>query len=447
MLPFLESAAFAVWLLPAFSRVAALAVRTFYRFEVGGGRVPPAGPVLLVANHPNSLIDPAAVAAVARRPVRFLAKAPLFADPLVGWLIRGSGSVPVYRRADNPALMDRNADSFEAVHAALAEGAAVGIFPEGISHSDPALAPLKTGAARIALAAAKRIGGAFPIVPVGLSFHDKPIFRSHGLALTGKPVAWEDLAPRGEDDSEAVRELTARIDEALHTLTINLERREDAALVDLAEAIYAAELPTDPAPGSRIGRVREITEGLAALRRADDDRWAVLAREVRGHARALRVLGMRPHELRPADPREAVRWSLKQSVLLRLELPLAGLGAAVYYLPYRLTGWIEGRARPEHDIRATYKLLVGALLHLAWTLLLAALAGTMLGWEWALLTVVLLPPLGLLALRVLERWRAAAGEAWRFLVRTRRRPAIAALRERQRALAERLEALRVEVRG
>lgn len=436
-----------MWLLPAFSRVASFAVRTFYRFEVDGRQVPPFGPVLLVANHPNSLIDPAAVAAVARRPVRFLAKAPLFSDPLVGWLVRGSGAVPVYRRSDDPALMDRNDETFQAVHAALAESAAVGIFPEGISHSDPALAPLKTGAARIALAAGERIGGAFPIIPIGLSFHDKPIFRSRALALTGPPVAWDDLAGRSEDDPEAVRELTTRIEAALHAVTINLERREDAALVDVAEAIYAAEYPTDPAPGSRIGRMREITEGLATLRRAGDERWAALAREVRGHARTLRVLGMRPHELRPAtNAGEAVRWSLEQSLLLRLEVPLAVLGAAAYYLPYRVTGWVESRARPEHDVRATFKLLVGTVLHLAWTLLLALLVGWRFGWGWGLLALILLPPLGLLALRVLERWHSAAGEAWRFVLRTRRGPRVRTLRERQRAIAEQLETLRVRVR-
>ncbi|MGI9189188.1 MAG: hypothetical protein ACR2F9_03500 [Longimicrobiaceae bacterium] len=73
-----------MWLLPLFSRVSLAAARTFYRLEVAGGAVPPEGPVLLVANHPNSLFDPALVAAVARRPVRFLAQAPLVADRQLG---------------------------------------------------------------------------------------------------------------------------------------------------------------------------------------------------------------------------------------------------------------------------------------------------------------------------------------------------------------------------
>lgn len=93
-----------MWLLPVFSGICDTAVRFFYRFEVKGPAPPRTGPLLLLANHPNSLVDPALVTAAARRPVRFLAKAPLFTHPLVGWLVRGSGAIPVYRRSDDPAL-------------------------------------------------------------------------------------------------------------------------------------------------------------------------------------------------------------------------------------------------------------------------------------------------------------------------------------------------------
>ena len=67
-----------MWLLPVFSGVCSAATRLFYRFEVRGPAPPGTGPLLLLANHPNSLVDPALVSAAAGRRVRFLAKAPLF---------------------------------------------------------------------------------------------------------------------------------------------------------------------------------------------------------------------------------------------------------------------------------------------------------------------------------------------------------------------------------
>ena len=142
------------WLLPHMAWIARASARIYYRIRVEGEAPPQTGPVLFVANHPNSLIDPVLVAAAADRPLRFLAKAPLFEERLVGPLMRATGSIPVYRRQDDPDLMDRNASVFEAVHAAIADGAAVGIFPEGLSHSEPSLGRLRTGAARIALGAA-----------------------------------------------------------------------------------------------------------------------------------------------------------------------------------------------------------------------------------------------------------------------------------------------------
>jgi hypothetical protein len=92
------------------------------------------------------LVDPALVAWTAGRQVRFLAKAPLFTHPLIGWLVTAVGSVPVYRQQDDPRKVSQNVDSFRDVHRVLASGHVVGIFPEGISHSASRLAPLKTGA-------------------------------------------------------------------------------------------------------------------------------------------------------------------------------------------------------------------------------------------------------------------------------------------------------------
>lgn len=439
-----------MWLLPVFSQVASVAVRTFYRLTVSGGKVPERGPVLLVANHPNSLMDPALVAAVAGRPVRFLAKAPLFTDPMVGFLVRGSGAIPVYRHADDPNEVAKNDDSFRAVHQALSEGSGVAIFPEGMSHSEPALAPFKTGAARIALGGAARLGAPFPIVPVGLVFRRKETFRSEALAVVGEPVEWADLAGRGEGDHDAVRALTARIEASLASVTLNLERWEDAPLVEMAEAVYSAEFKTDPSAAARVARLKRTTDALARMRRERPGAWEALARDVHGHARLLRVLRMTPAEVKAsASAAEAARWTFRQLTVLRSLLPVAALGFALYYVPYRLTGVLEARAKPKQDIRATYKALMGTALHLGWTLLLAVAAGVIWGWIAGLAALVVLPAVAFLSVVVVDMWRRATGEARRFFVRARRGEALLDLRERQRALAQRLsetwEAVRVQV--
>ena len=126
--------------------VASVALRLFYRVQVRGAPALPEGPLLFVGNHPNGLIDPALVFAVTPRRVTFLAKAPLFRIPVLGWLIRGMGALPVYRRQDDPTRMGGNDATLDTAARALVEGGAITIFPEGKSHSEPQLAALKTGA-------------------------------------------------------------------------------------------------------------------------------------------------------------------------------------------------------------------------------------------------------------------------------------------------------------
>jgi len=427
------------WLLPLFPPLARAAARVYYRLTVAGDRVPGRGPALLVANHPNSLLDPVLVQAVAGRPVRFLGKAPLFTDRKVGWLVRGAGAIPVYRATDDPAQMARNEDTFRAVRAALADGDAVGIFPEGLSHSEPGLAPLRTGAARIALG----VGRAFPIVPVGLVFRAKDVFRSEALALVGEAVAWDDLAPRGTADAEAVRELTARIDAALRRVTVNLERWEDRPLAECAVRIWEAERGEPPAPAERIGRLEVTTRVLAAARERDDAAALVLAAEVRAHCARLARLRLRPADLR-ADIGlgRGLTWGARR---LPLVLPLATAAALAGFLlffpPFWLTGRVAAAFRPDPDQGATHKLLAGIVLYGLWLALLAALAGIVFA-PWAAAAVLVGAPLvGMTGLLVRERWRGDWRDARRFFLLRTRRALAAQLAGRQRDLAGRLHAL------
>lgn len=427
-------------LLPHASRVAAF---VYYRVRYGGDPVPRSGPVLLVANHPNSLHDPMLVAAAAGRAVRFLAKAPLFDDAKVSWLVKGAAAIPVYRRADDPAQMDRNEDAFRAVYAALAAGSAVGIFPEGLSHSEPALAPLKTGAARIALGGAALAGGAFPVVPVGLMFRRKDVFRSEALVLRGGPVRWDDLAARGPGDAAAVRELTDRIDQALRHVTVNLEQWLDLPLVECAVRVWDTGHPGADEPGGRVTRLKITTGLLAEARRTGDEAALALAARVETHRRRLERLRLRPADL-AADVgvSTALAWSVRRAHLV---LPLAAMlgvaGVIAFHVPYWATGRIVARVPLRVDERSTWKLLIGIGVYAAWLVLATVVAAVVGGWRAGVAALVLLPAVGVVGLAVRERWRGAWADAQRFFLLRSRRRLVASLVGEQAALAAGLAAL------
>ena len=421
-------------------RISWLATRAYYRFSVGGARVPAEGPVLLVANHNNSLMDPAFVVEAAQREVRFLAKAPLMTHPQIGWLVRAVGSIPVYRVQDDPKLVGQNRDIFVAVHAALSEGAAVGIFPEGTSHSGSRLAPLKTGAARIALGAAKRIGHAFPIIPVGLVFRDRNSLRSEARVVVGDTFDWSDLAAR-DDAKFAVRALTKRIDEAMRRVTLNLDSWEDTALVHVAEQVWAAEYGSARDSESTVSRLTLMANVLQRFRLRGDAEWRSTARELRAHARMLQRMGMTPQALKEdVKWTAAARWMIARFPLLAA-VPLAAVALLAYWPPLLAARWLGTHNSEGPDSESTYRVLGVTLFGALWTLLLSAVAAWGGGWRWGLGTLLLLPVVGIGAAIVAEQRRLRWLAVRRFVVRHLHRKRLGEMRERQQLIAAHLNEL------
>src|SRR5947209_3609662 len=174
-----------------------LVLRVFFRrIEVSGSaHVPARGPVMFVLNHPNGLVDPAFLLCLAPRRVSFLAKAPLFRMPVIGYLVRALDSLPVYRRQDQGQDVARNRETFQAARKLLARGGTIAICPEGISHDEPGLQPIKTGTARIALGAVSTSEALdLKIVPAGLYYTSKTTFRSAALLYFGKPIEVKRVA-------------------------------------------------------------------------------------------------------------------------------------------------------------------------------------------------------------------------------------------------------------
>src|SRR5436189_3382037 len=104
--------------------VVRLALRIYFqRIEVSGlEHVPRDSPVIFVLNHPNALVDPVFLLCLAPREVSFLAKAPLFRMPVIGYLVKALDSLPVYRHQDAGEDVSKNQETFIAARKLLARG-------------------------------------------------------------------------------------------------------------------------------------------------------------------------------------------------------------------------------------------------------------------------------------------------------------------------------------
>ncbi|PYO02147.1 MAG: 1-acyl-sn-glycerol-3-phosphate acyltransferase [Candidatus Rokuibacteriota bacterium] len=139
-------------------------------------RVPPTGPVLLVANH-SSLLDPPLVGGSAPRPVSFMAKAELFRIPLFGGLIWRLNARPVRRGGNDPSAL-------RAALRVLERGGALLVFPEGTRGPEGELRQGKAGAGMLAV-----LSGA-SVVPVYINGSGRAWPRGQRLPRPSRVTVW-----------------------------------------------------------------------------------------------------------------------------------------------------------------------------------------------------------------------------------------------------------------
>ena len=442
--------------------IARVALTWYYRSlsVAGRSRIPATGPIFLAVNHPNALVDALVVACVVPRRVHFTAKATIFSNPVVAAFLRSAGVIPLRRAADEAkrvatpgadqvdlgsdpnallkngtnqvgvgsdpnsllkndatpnAKIDpaRNADSFRAVSAALADCSAIVIFPEGKSHDQPQLAPLRTGLARMALLARDSGVRGIKIIPLGLLFEQKETPRSRVLIQTGDAIDVDSL-PVGE---RAVGVLTALVSERLNAVTLNFESSEDAKRIAAVSETLAALIEPEDSIGRggpslssvlalsrRADRVRQVLEGAVSA----EFRERVEQFQTRMNTFRSRLEGER---ISAADlsidvgATVGARFAVREALLAALLLPVSWWGRITHLVPIRIARWLALRGARNRDEPAMNTLLFGVALVLLAYVLLTAAVWIFFGAWWALAFFVTLIPSASSDLRYGDRAR------------------------------------------
>jgi 1-acyl-sn-glycerol-3-phosphate acyltransferase len=163
--------------------IAGIALHWFYGDirVVDETKIPLDGPLLIAVNHRNALVDSLLIGWMVPRRITMTAKATLLDNPFVAALFNILGVVPLRRASDEsskanglPFDRSRNTGAFKEILQTLEKRGAVLVFPEGKSHNEAGLEPLRTGLARLALQARdEQLIRSVRILPIGLVFEDK----------------------------------------------------------------------------------------------------------------------------------------------------------------------------------------------------------------------------------------------------------------------------------
>jgi glycerol-3-phosphate O-acyltransferase / dihydroxyacetone phosphate acyltransferase len=407
------------------TRLARLLVRVFFRsIELEDGeRLPSSGPVVLVANHTNGLVDGLLLMATLGRYPRFLGKSTLFKIPPLWPFLKLAGVIPVYRSMD-AVTGDHNVSAFATSRTLLEQGGVVAVFPEGISHDKLTLQPLRTGAARIALEAAAD-GGAEDLstVAIGLAYDAKARFRSRALVRVGEPVAVRQwVHAYGRDERGTVRAVTDDLAAQLARVSPSFSSWTEATRLSwIAEVV----LRTPGGPGSAdvgLADKVDVAVALAAARDLSPDALERLLAAFATYERDLDLLGVNDAQLAAGTRRRrlwtSVLWSLLKVVLV---LPFAAIGVLVHLVPFQIMKQLAKRPVNE-GIKATVKLLGCFVLFALTYVVVGVLVGRSVG-PWAGLAAAIAAPLcGYAAVRLLERVKRIGGavEGYRMLRGQRR---------------------------
>lgn len=367
----------------------------FRRIEVSGlEHVPVTGGGIIVAWHPNALVDPALIFTTFPRRIAFGARHAIFGWPIIGRAARAIGAVPIYRAADlgdsmsEDARREANRKSLESMTRAVVSGNFTALFPEGLSHDDPSPRALRPGAARLYYQAVRETppAGTPPVLlPVGLHYDDKKLFGSGVVIIYHPPLELDPMLAEppplqaGEDERRArYVALTQEVESTLKNIVHATDKWEINYLLHRARKLVRAEraaragarLPP-PSMVERVLAFRRLWTGYNELRATRPDEVQRLLARIRRYDTELEALGLDDHEL-DAPPGNS-------KLLGDIVLALCALFAYLVMPPVLVVGYLvnappalgvwaiaKWRSRADKD-EATIKMLAGLVAFpLAW---------------------------------------------------------------------------------
>lgn len=377
------------------------------------------GPIIIIANHPNTLMDAWMVGYANKRRVFFMAKATFFNTAFKRKVLHGLGMIPVNRASDKAIKGVNNKDSFEACYKLLESGEILVIFPEGTSYMERRLREIKTGTARIALEVEKRNEGklGLQVIPIGLNYVEGSSYRGRVLINVGKPIPvadlWQQYANNAADGAKA---LTERFRVELSRVFVNMDDSARELLVEEVSELFVTRYSQGTEVSDKVGFMKQVQERLDAFSATAPWKIEAIDKASKKLQSELTAYGIKADFLdRPYRKSLFARQYVQSFLFLLITIPFFVIGFVHHVIPYYLIGVIVPKISQDVEYHAPLSILLGLIFYPLTYLGFWFLATGLFGFPWwlALSYLATLPLFGTFA-HFFMRYIRHNNSKWRF---------------------------------
>ncbi len=370
-------------------------------------------PVILAPNHRNALLDALMLvySSYHAKQVVFLARADIFKQKFVAWLLRGLRIMPVFRIRDGIDNLDKNNEVFDNAARVLKKNNPLALFPEGRHNPKQSLLPIQKAVPRIVLPTEASLDFELrsQIVPVSIYYRDVTAFLSDAYVTFGEPIEVSEYRELYlENQGLAINRLRQELEKRLQSMVVNIWNDKYYDEYRLAIDWNGDRLTEELFPGRKDDFLQaslHIVRTLDGLFENEPERFNKKINDFREANRVLEENGITSKD-RLWRPSTSGNLFTRFAALV-LSAPVAFFGFINGIFPLLLNGKLKGLFKDKQFIpsaRYASGLFFVPVFNLVQSLLLGGITGN---WLLALGYFFVMPLAFYFYLRWREWWRLA----------------------------------------
>ncbi len=368
---------------------------------VGKEFIPRDGAIILAPNHTNALMDAMVVLGMDHSPKVFVARADIFRNPKIAKILKWLKIMPIMRMRDGYEEVKKNNETIERAVDVLRDRVPFCIFPEGTHQTKYSSLPLAKGIFRIAFQAQELMPDMpLYIVPVGIRYGSFFRFRSTVRVQIGEPInvgrfikEHSDLAPA--EQMTAIREL---LTDRIHNSIFYIPNDEDyEAMYEICATVVKHQTKNCKfvVDGKRLRGMDAHFEAnnrtVREVMRLKESNPEVAAELLQLGKEAYEMRTQQSISLKSVSAKNGLASRIMQMFFFILKLPYT-IPASILTLPMVAVVKYLFTKIKDHAFRNSIRFLINLVLWPILMIIYAAVAYSLLPWEWALpITLALLP--------------------------------------------------------